>query len=486
MMRYIIKLLLLLPVVLFSQDRPNIIFLNFDDMGRESIESNQYGTSSPTQASYSIPYMQDSLLQKGEYYTNFHVTPICTPTRIAWLTGKYQYNNMECFAWMHHSQRTFAHDLKFSGYNTSQMGKWHMSGRQDDMEYPLRGSDTDPKHPVSDTLNPIRAGFDDMFSFYVTNTIGTYDEFIFFDEKKDVIEYTQPKFSGVGYGDDVMLDTLMKRVTDWQQDSKPFLIYASTWLPHTEYRPLPNEPDFPAYQTNATRTPLEQHGKYLEYVDDYLSRFIGFMEDNNYLSNTVVIITADNGTWRRNNENSNPEFQFTDGNNIWDSQKHYPSYNGGNVPLWVLYDGANTTVQKGNTNDRLIQAEDIYSTVNELARTGRDDNKGQSKSFADEIVNYATGEVRQIIVQYFDPRTIFNNPHDEKLWVFDGTYALDEFGNFYDVEDSPEMYIPAFTNFTTTGMNASELTAFNVLRDELDNHPKVQHYNYKVLQNPND
>ena len=61
-------------------ERPNIIFIMVDDMGRDWVSC--YGASHPT------PNI-DRLATQGVRYETAWCTPICTPTRVTLLTGLY-------------------------------------------------------------------------------------------------------------------------------------------------------------------------------------------------------------------------------------------------------------------------------------------------------------------------------------------------------------------------------------------------------------
>ena len=65
--------------------KPNIILILSDDLGYEVIGSNG-GTS------YKTPIL-DQLAKTGIRFENAHVQPLCTPTRIQLMTGKYNFRN---------------------------------------------------------------------------------------------------------------------------------------------------------------------------------------------------------------------------------------------------------------------------------------------------------------------------------------------------------------------------------------------------------
>jgi arylsulfatase A len=68
-----------------NKDRPNIILIMSDDLGYEVINANG-GTS------YETPRLND-LAETGIRFENAHAQPLCTPTRIQLMTGKYNFRN---------------------------------------------------------------------------------------------------------------------------------------------------------------------------------------------------------------------------------------------------------------------------------------------------------------------------------------------------------------------------------------------------------
>ena len=65
------------------KNQPNIILIMSDDLGYEVIGANG-GTS------YNTPKL-DEMAKNGMRFENAHVMPLCTPTRISLMTGKYTF-----------------------------------------------------------------------------------------------------------------------------------------------------------------------------------------------------------------------------------------------------------------------------------------------------------------------------------------------------------------------------------------------------------
>ena len=67
-----------------AEERPNIIFIMVDDMGRDWVSC--YG------AKHQTPNI-DRLAEQGVRYETAWCTPICTPTRVTLLTGQYPFRH---------------------------------------------------------------------------------------------------------------------------------------------------------------------------------------------------------------------------------------------------------------------------------------------------------------------------------------------------------------------------------------------------------
>ncbi|MCX6247353.1 MAG: arylsulfatase [Bacteroidetes bacterium] len=107
---------------------PNVVVILIDDMG--------FGVSEAFGGPVTTPVM-DKLAENGLKYNRFHSTSLCSPTRVALLTGyNHHSNNMGCIA---EAATTFpgntgvrpqsitpmAEVLRQNGYNTAAFGKYH-------------------------------------------------------------------------------------------------------------------------------------------------------------------------------------------------------------------------------------------------------------------------------------------------------------------------------------------------------------------------
>jgi hypothetical protein len=80
--------------------KPNVVVILADDLGYECIAANGG-------KSYKTPHL-DRLAQAGVRFEHCHVQPLCTPTRVQLMTGKYNVRNYLNFGTLVRTETTFA------------------------------------------------------------------------------------------------------------------------------------------------------------------------------------------------------------------------------------------------------------------------------------------------------------------------------------------------------------------------------------------
>ena len=121
-------LVLVMPVSVSAQDKPNIVLINLDNFGWGEPGFNGGGIIRGS----ATPAM-DALAEEGMRLTNFNVEAQCTPSRAALMTGRYGIRSGNhtipvaggvygVTQW----EVTMAEMLNDAGYNTAMYGKWHL------------------------------------------------------------------------------------------------------------------------------------------------------------------------------------------------------------------------------------------------------------------------------------------------------------------------------------------------------------------------
>ena len=160
--------------------RPNIVLIVLDDVGYA--EFGCYGSDIETPA-------LDSLAADGLRYANFHVTPLCSPTRTCLLTGRNHHSvgmgrvaemvngfpNTRGF--VSREAANLAEMLHPHGYQTLAAGKWHLGSIHE----------TSPAGPYDHW--PLQRGFDRFHGFMPGETNQWNPELITGNER---VEQPQP------------------------------------------------------------------------------------------------------------------------------------------------------------------------------------------------------------------------------------------------------------------------------------------------------
>jgi arylsulfatase A len=253
-------------------ENPNIVLIMADDMGYECLSCNG-------SLSYSTPVLDD-LAASGLRFTDCYSQPLCTPSRVKIMTGKYNFRNYEYFGYLDERELTFGSLFKEAGYATCIAGKWQLNG----LSYDLRGHD--------DTSRPHLFGFDEYCLWQLTvpgNEGSRYaDPLIEMNG-----EIMKPGIDA--YGPDIFAEFIIDFIG--RKKDQSFFVYYPMVLVHNPFVPTP--------ESNEWLDPgirLEQDNKYfsdmVSYTDRIVGKIITSLKENEVFDNTILIFTGDNGTNR--------------------------------------------------------------------------------------------------------------------------------------------------------------------------------------------
>ncbi|MCY3905338.1 MAG: arylsulfatase [Caldilineaceae bacterium] len=252
-----------------SPTRPNIIFVLTDDQG--------YGDLS----CFGNPILKtpalDRLHADSVRLTDFHVAPVCTPTRGELMTGHDALRNGATFVCMGRSLLradlpTLADILADNGYHTGHFGKWHLGDN-----YPYRPQDRGFHETVHHPAWGITSAADHFGNDY-------FDDH--YRHKDEIKQYR-------GYCTDVWFEEAMRWMEGCHSRSEPFFAYIATNSPHGPLW-VPDEYRQP-YLDGIRRDEASFFGM-IANIDANMARLERFLLDNGIRDNTVLIFMTDNGT----------------------------------------------------------------------------------------------------------------------------------------------------------------------------------------------
>ncbi|MCL5129592.1 sulfatase-like hydrolase/transferase [Algibacter sp. L4_22] len=265
---------------LFSQDRPNVIFVMPDDISHNSFS--YYKANGPQTPNI------DKLAKESVRLTDFNVSPSCSPTRAALLTGRPSdvvgvWHTINGRNMMRADEITMADIFKQNGYATGLFFKWHLGDN-----YPFR-----PKDRGFEYVAWVKGGGTGQQPDYWGNTnnhanIWVNDTLVEMTDEDDGIKGA--------FTTNFFFNRSMEFMEENIKKKKPFFAYIPLGTAHAPHVMPPDARNGAGAKT-AT----------IENIDKNMGRLIKFLDDKGIADNTILIFTTDNGggTYLRGGKGSN-------------------------------------------------------------------------------------------------------------------------------------------------------------------------------------
>ena len=274
--------------------RPNIIYIMADDLGYADLSC--YGRKD-----YQTPNLDKLCAQGVKFMNAYAAAPVCTPTRVAFFTGRYPARltvglyepiaegSKDSLVGLSPETPSIGLLLKRSGYETYLVGKWHLGYKP--------------------AYTPNKNGFDYFFGFKTGAT--DYISHTAFKGEPDLYE-NDILVQKDGYLTDLLGEKAIEIIKRPHQ--KPFFLAIMFNAPHwpwqgPEDKPVPHGTAADWMKGGSAET----YAAMMKSLDDAVGKLVKAIDDLKLSSNTVIIFTSDNGG-----------VQFSD-NGI---------YKGGKMQLW--------------------------------------------------------------------------------------------------------------------------------------------------------
>ncbi len=311
---------------------PNIVLIMADDLGYGDIQP--YGSTT-----IHTPNLE-FLASEGIKFTDFHSNgAVCSPTRAALMTGKYQQRTgvegvitakSHRDVGLNLNEITIAEELKKHGYNCGMFGKWHLG--------------------YSKEYNPTLQGFDDYTGF----VSGNIDYHAHIDQEGYLDWWKGTKIENEeGYSTDLITQYGVKYIekNNPKNTAKPFFLYFPHEAPHGPYqRRIDN-----ILRTvgKAGTKPISKNSipsvykEMVEVMDEGIGKIIQVLKETKQYENTIIVFLSDNGA---NRFGSNGGLRGHKGD----------VYEGGSrVPAIFSYPDK---VKKGMINNQIVLTMDLLPT----------------------------------------------------------------------------------------------------------------------------
>ena len=269
-------------------NRPNIIFIVADDLGFADLGC--YG-GRPAQFGEVSPVL-DRLAARGIKFTQgYSNSPVCSPTRFAMMTARYQYRlrgaaeepinskaRTSTTLGLPTDHPTLPSLLKGSGYRTALMGKWHLG-------YPP-------------TFGPLRSGYEEFFGpmaggvDYFTHCSSTGSHDLWFGEEEKAEE---------GYLTDLITDRSVDYIQRMAEDAKagtPFFLSVHYTAPHWPWETRDDEALAQEVKDNLFHLHggnIHTYQRMIHHMDEGIGKLMDALETHGLANNTLVVFTSDNG-----------------------------------------------------------------------------------------------------------------------------------------------------------------------------------------------
>lgn len=268
-----------------AAEKPNVIVLITDDQGYPELSAH----GNPV---LKTPHL-DALHARSARLTDFHVAPMCTPTRGQLMTGMDAARNgainvSSGRTLLRAELPTMADHFQAAGYATGIFGKWHLGDN-----YPFRPEDR---------------GFQETLWFpssHINSTPDVWDNDYFDDTYRR--NGTLTKYEG--YCTDVFFEEAIEWMKRKAEAGEPFFTYLPTNAPHspywepTEYREAMRKALEEAEEAGAVevkppqrREALIQFLAMIRNIDDNFGRLEEFLKSSELFENTIVVFLTDNGS----------------------------------------------------------------------------------------------------------------------------------------------------------------------------------------------
>ena len=357
-------------------ERPNFIIIQADDLGFSDLSYNGNKLAE-------TPNL-DSMAKQSVVFSQFHVNPVCAPTRASLLTGRFFLRTGVSHVhggkdFINLSEKLLPAYLKEAGYATGMWGKWH-SG-------------------TTKGYLPWERGFDEAYKAQL------------YKHRESMGQLNGRDTSFTQWADEVIVNFAINFIR--RNKEQPFFAYLSHLTCHE-----PLDAYIQKYMDKGLSKNLSTIYAMNDFMDHQLGRLFQFLKDEGLEEKTIVMFMSDNGPavlnrWLTDEDRAIRYVNNLKGHkgNIWE--------NGVKSPLFVKWTGH----IKAGTVQQVADITDILPTLLDLAGIQEPGNPYpvDGISLKEYLIHPGKEETDRYTFNYANPGW----PPTDKPWTPEG--VMDEY-----------------------------------------------------------
>ena len=247
--------------------RPHILYILADDLGFADVGFHGSDIETP---------VLDGLAAGGARFGAFYTQPLCTPTRAAFMTGRYPMRyGLQTGVIPSGATYGLATDeyllpeaLKTAGYRTALVGKWHL-GHADRAYWPRQRGFDSFYGPLVGEIDHFAHTAHGVTDWYRDNTLVEED----------------------GY-DTELFGAEAVRIVEGHDKATPLFLYLAFTAPHTPFQAP--EADLARY-AHITDPSRRAYAAMITAMDVQIGRVVAALEAAGMRENTLIVFHSDNG-----------------------------------------------------------------------------------------------------------------------------------------------------------------------------------------------
>jgi arylsulfatase len=438
---------------------PNIFYILIDDIGFGDLGSETLNAI----RGYRTPAI-NRFAREGMRLSRMYTEPSCTPTRVAFMTGRQPFRNgmgntsvdISGFG-LAGKEVTLAEILSEAGYNTVHIGKWHMG---DIMEaWPNHQGFDYAAFPIHQQ-GQLTIFHDDAADEEVAIGIGDNN----YDDRYTIDRWLRTDASAMvtgveGHRDQPVREVHMRPGERWNEAKyhEMNVRYQQQTMEHLRRLARQDEPFFlqywPLYPLTGPRTTTDEYttpngGIYVEkmkLVDQWIGELMAEMDELGIADDTVVIIMGDNGHFTK----YSPQSGYTP--MIFRGGKGDTSEGGVRVDAFVRWPGM---IEADSVAGDIVHVTDLFTTI---ARLGGATDEIPTDRIIDGIdqtalmLNGDTHGRRDYVFLYNINKLEAVVKEQYKLAIPGGNIENAVLADFYDLFRDPQERYPVSTEIGAWG-----------------------------------